>query len=38
MSVMSVVYQVEVSAVRLIIRPEDSYRLWHVVVCDLETL
>ena len=21
----------------LIIRPEESYRLWRVVVCDLET-
>ena len=21
----------------LITRPEDSYRLWHVVVCDQET-
>ena len=21
----------------LITRPEESYRLWHVVVCDLET-
>ena len=21
----------------LIIRPEESYRLWYVVVCDLET-
>ena len=22
----------------LITRPEESYRLWYVVVCDLETL
>jgi hypothetical protein len=22
----------------LITRPEESYRLWHVVVCDIETL
>jgi hypothetical protein len=22
----------------LITRPEDSYQLWYVVVCDLETL
>jgi hypothetical protein len=22
----------------LITRPEESYRLWHVVVCDLENL
>jgi len=22
---------------RLITRPEESYRLWRVVVCDLET-
>jgi hypothetical protein len=22
---------------RFITRPEESYRLWHVVVCDLET-
>jgi len=21
----------------LITRPEESYRLWHVVLCDLET-
>ena len=29
--------QVEVSATGLIIRPEESYRLCCVVVCDLET-
>ena len=23
--------------VQLIIRPEESYRLWYVVLCDLET-
>jgi hypothetical protein len=23
---------------RLIPRPEESYRLWNVIVCDLETL
>jgi len=23
---------------KLIIRPEESYRLWSVVVCDLENL
>jgi hypothetical protein len=23
---------------RLITRPEESYRLWYVIVCDLETL
>jgi hypothetical protein len=22
---------------KLITRPEDSYRLWYVAVCDLET-
>ena len=21
----------------LITRPEESYRLWHIIVCDLET-
>ena len=29
--------QVEVSATHMITRPEESYRLWCVVVCDLET-
>jgi len=38
LSVVSVVCcQVEVSARELITRPEESYRLWCVVVCDLET-
>ena len=38
MSVVSVVCcQVEVSADELITRPEESYRLCCVVVCDLET-
>jgi len=37
MSVVSVVScQVEVSANELITRPEESYRVWCVVVCDLE--
>jgi hypothetical protein len=27
----------EVSATGLITRPEESYRIWCVVVCDLET-
>jgi hypothetical protein len=37
LSVVSVVCcQVEVSATK-ITRPEESYRLWCVVVCDLET-
>jgi len=29
--------QVEVSTTHTITRPEESYRLWCVVVCDLET-
>ena len=29
--------QVEFSCEELITRPEESYRLWCVVVCDLET-
>jgi hypothetical protein len=29
--------QVQVSATELITRPEESYRLWCVVVCDQET-
>jgi len=29
--------QVEVSANELITCPEESYRLWCVVVCNLET-
>ena len=29
--------QVEVLCVELITHPEESYRLWRVVVCDLET-
>ena len=38
MSVVSVVCcQVEVSCDELITRPEESYRLWRVVVYDLET-
>ena len=38
MSVVSVVCcQVEVSVDELITRPEESYRLCCVVVCDLET-
>ena len=38
MSVVSVVCcQVEVSAIELITRPDESYRLCCVVVCDLET-
>ena len=38
LSVVSVVFcQVEVSATKLITRPEESYRLWCVVVYDLET-
>ena len=38
MSVVSVVCcQVEISAHELITRPEESYGLWCVVVCDLET-
>jgi len=38
LSVVSVVCcQVEVSATSLITRPEESYRLWCVIVCDLET-
>ena len=38
LSVVSVVCcQVEVSAQELITRPEESYRLCCVVVCDLET-
>jgi hypothetical protein len=38
MFVVSVVCcQVEVSATGLITRPEESYRLWRVVVCDQET-
>jgi hypothetical protein len=37
-SVVSVVYcQVEVCD-ELITRPEESYRLWYFVVCDLENL
>jgi hypothetical protein len=38
MSVVSVVFcQVEVSATGLVTRPEESYRLWCVVVCDVES-
>jgi hypothetical protein len=38
LSVVSVVFcKVEVSANELITRPEESYQLWRVVVCDLET-
>ena len=38
LSVVSVVCsQIEVSAMGLITRPEESYRLWCVVVCDQET-
>jgi len=38
MSVVSVVCcQVEVFCDGLIICPEESYRLWRVVVCDQET-
>jgi len=38
LSVVSVVCcQVEVSATELITRPEESYRLCCIVVCDLET-
>ena len=32
-----VCYQLEVSVTGLITRTEASYRLWCVVVCDLET-
>jgi hypothetical protein len=35
--VIDVFCQVELSAMSLITRPEESYRLWCVVVCDFET-
>jgi len=36
--VVSVVcFQAEVSGAGMITRPEESYRLWCVVLCDLET-
>ena len=30
-------FEPKISAGELITRPEESYRLWCVVVCDLET-
>jgi hypothetical protein len=39
LSVVSAVYsQVEVSATKVGRTPEESYRLWCVIVCDLENL
>jgi len=37
MSVVSVVLSGTGLCDELITRPEESYRLWYVVVCDLET-